>query len=44
MFKKTTTALAAGLMMTLSANTVAADGHGEITVAYFLACMTKHLA
>jgi len=36
MFKKTTTALAAGLMMTLSANTVAADGHGEITVAYFL--------
>ena len=36
MIKKTTCALVTGAVMALSANAAAADGHGEITVAYFL--------
>ena len=36
MIKKTTCAFVAGAVMALSANAAAADGHGEITVAYFL--------
>ena len=36
MIKKTTTAFVAGAVMALSANAAAADGHGEITIGYFL--------
>lgn len=34
--KKTVLSIAAGLAMTVSSSAVMADGHGEITVAYFL--------
>ncbi|MGA9253498.1 MAG: ABC transporter substrate-binding protein [Roseobacter sp.] len=36
MIKKTACAFAAGAVMALTANTAAAEGHGEITVGYFL--------
>lgn len=36
MFKKVTTAALAGAMMTMAGQAAFADGHGEITVAYFL--------
>ena len=36
MIKKTTCALVAGAVMALGAHSASADGHGEITVAYFL--------
>ena len=36
MIRKTTCAFVAGAVMALSAQSAVADGHGEITVAYFL--------
>ncbi|MCV3271664.1 taurine ABC transporter substrate-binding protein [Roseobacter sinensis] len=36
MIKKTTCAFVAGAVMALGAHSASADGHGEITVAYFL--------
>lgn len=36
MIKKTATGFVAGVVMALSAQAAAADGHGEITVGYFL--------
>ena len=36
MFKKTTTSLVSGVVLAMSAQAAMADGHGEITVAYFL--------